>query len=206
MNTAPRVSDLLRKFQEARLAEAEVFSELVTALAQAARTSIPGTPAAVLAERTRSVLSIRAPARRTNSVRRAPSFAESGSGAQQRGVRRGAALLHPPALNCSYGGRERRARVMFSWPVVRPASEDRRRCGSGSSSRTPTPASRRRCRWWAPDGMGVSSNAGKLFLDFRWEGRRCREFLLRHATASEDRSPACRARREPAQRRRPSSA
>ncbi|MBI3786047.1 MAG: hypothetical protein HY270_21875 [Deltaproteobacteria bacterium] len=41
MNTAPRVSDLLRKFQEARLAEAEVFSELVAALAQAARSPLP---------------------------------------------------------------------------------------------------------------------------------------------------------------------
>src|SRR5262245_58005928 len=49
-----------------------------------------------------------------------------------------------------------------------------RPCAAGSRS-----ASRwqpRRSRWYGVAGVGVRSKHGRLFLDFRWRGVRCREF------------------------------
>lgn len=104
MNTAPRVSDLIKKVQEARLAEAEVFSELVAALAQVARNQDPSTAGMSISpsEAQACYLSVRQLAARIpyaeHTIRNMISSGEFVEGAHYF---------------------KRRGRVMFSWPAMR---------------------------------------------------------------------------------------
>lgn len=60
---------------------------------------------------------------------------------------------------------KRRGRVMFSWPAMCRWVKERGSLAAQALS-----------RWYGVAGVGVRGKHGRLFLDFRWRGVRCREF------------------------------